>query len=478
MIKHSSSPQGSRQEGRIAPHSNAELRSLLSSDILLLYQNNPFRILNIPTDVTPTQVQKRAQKLKVWRQMGERVADEFAVRDALQVLRDPQKRLVAEFFWFHTDAFDAPGSPNATAFEKLKSGAWQEAKEIWSNEYASKSNTESGRRALHNLAVLLHARVVTHEEGKVPLIKTLGGNLPLPPAHIQSWLESLKIWQDYLSCEAAWKHWKARAFDLGDKRMSTHFVSELREILPYALLEINRDLARRYADSHYGVAAGTHCQLMLKSTFDNKVAHAYCRTVLDPLKKRVSDVCEKFKAHFSEDDTASAALSLYSLTATTEKFAAMMRGVSGVMQQIDPQQEFGSLAARENIVQAFRSAAIRVSNRKQVNKAQFETALEIISFAEKFSTSASLKSDLIDTRNQIKFLKDVWSLAAAQCLLCPRRPEDWTVFTNNRTAQERLIFLCGEHAKMDDAWQEDHLLPVISRKWNQLPFPPARAEQK
>ena len=97
-----------------------DLRALLAGEVTSLYQNNPFRLLNIASNATVADAQKRARKLAVLRAQGEKVPDEIAVGEALQVLREPRRRLVAELFWFHTDGEDAPDSPNACGYANLK----------------------------------------------------------------------------------------------------------------------------------------------------------------------------------------------------------------------------------------------------------------------------------------------------------------------------------------------------------------------
>ena len=252
----------------------SDLRALLAGEVTSLYQNNPFRLLNIASNATVSQAQKRAQRLAVLRAQGEKVPDEIAVGEALQVLREPRRRLVAELFWFHTDGEDAPDSPNAQALAKLKSGDCKSARELWRGYYQSDSSSESGRRALHNLAVLEHARVVTLEAGANPLIKRMNGNVPLDEALRESWREALQMWSGYLGDKTAWHFWRTRVIEMGDKRLDVAFVGELREILPETLLQINRDLARRYADAGFGKAAGAHCALMQNSKFDAQSALA------------------------------------------------------------------------------------------------------------------------------------------------------------------------------------------------------------
>jgi len=77
-----------------------------------LYRTNSFRVVGMPVDATERTLAKQAERLK----MRERLAggleairgalalrpapDADSVREAMQRLRDPERRLVDELFWF------------------------------------------------------------------------------------------------------------------------------------------------------------------------------------------------------------------------------------------------------------------------------------------------------------------------------------------------------------------------------------------
>ncbi len=386
--------------------------------------------------------------------MGEKVPDDFAIREAMQVVRDPRKRLVAEFFWFHIDSLDRPSSTNPQALALLRSGDWQRARQLWKSEWQESPESDRGRRALHNLAVFLHARVVTREAGRNPLVKSLKQNAPLAPDHIQDWKDALSAWSHYFSDAAAWRHWRTRAKELGDKRSGEEFADELREILPETLLQINRDLARQYAGAGLGFAAGQHCQLIQKSGFAPETATLFCRTVVDGVKKRLLSESEAFQSRLKSSD----------IVEESQKFDGIVRRDLALLVQIDPQRAYGSGAARESVARSFHSAGLRLSSARD-----WMGSLTLIGKALQLSDSATLRADIEDSQSKIQYWRSIWLKAPRTCICCGRAPAEWTTFTQSPSRQERLIFYCATHADPSAEWQ---VKEAVGRLWNSLPTPP------
>src|SRR3712207_3919390 len=78
-----------------------------------LYRTNAFRVSELPVDADGRQLAKRQQVIELASNTGMPVPpgpgralplaatpDPDALRDAMQRLRDPERRLVDEFFWF------------------------------------------------------------------------------------------------------------------------------------------------------------------------------------------------------------------------------------------------------------------------------------------------------------------------------------------------------------------------------------------
>lgn len=434
-----------------------DLRALLAGEVTSLYQSNPFRLLNIASNSTVAQAQKRAQRLAVLRAQGEKAPDEIAVGEALQVLREPRRRLLAELFWFHTDGEDAPDSPNAQGFAQLRRGDWQQARALWREQYQSDKTGESGRRALHNLAVLEHARVVTLEAGANPLYKRMTGNAPLAPAMGESWQNALQMWSSYLNDKTAWNFWRTRVIEMGDKRLSPTFVNELREMLPQALLQINRDIARSYADAGWGLAAGNHCALMRGSGLNSQEALARCRSVIDPIKQRIQTRCEEFDDRL--DSTREAAL-----PQLAGQFQRAIKQDLELLSQIDPRREFGAGNANDSAAKVLHRTGWKWPNRRA-----FSSIMPLWNQARALAVSSTLRADIDDSIDRYKKLQRIWNLAPTFCICCKRVPTTFHSFTNNGTGDTKLAFVCDEH---NDEFNEHILQQAVDDKWYLLPYAP------
>ena len=437
--------------------STSDLRALLAGEVTALYQNNPFRLLNLASNATVAQAQKRARKLAVTRAQGEKAPDEIAVGEALQVLREPRRRLLAELFWFHTDGEDAPDSPNAQGFALLRRGDWQGARALWNAQYESDSGGENGRRALHNLAVLEHARVVTLEAGANPLYKRMTENAPLTPAMHESWQGALQKWSSYLSDKNAWNFWRTRVIEMGDKRLSPAFVGELREMLPQALLQINRDIARRYADAGWGLAAGNHCALMRAAGLDAPEALAQCRSVIDPLKNRIQTRCQEFDDRLDGANEAA-------LPQLTGQFQRTIKRDLELLAQIDPRREFGAGNANDSAAKVLHRTGWKWPNRHA-----FASIMPLWNQARALAVSPILRADIDDSIDRYKKLQRIWSLAPPYCLCCQRLPTHFHSFTNRGTGISKLAFVCDEH---NDEANEAVLQRAVDNRWISLPNEP------
>ena len=436
--------------------STSDLRALLAGEVTALYQNNPFRLLNLASNASVAQAQKRARKLAVSRAQGEKAPDEIAVGEALQVLREPRRRLVAELFWFHTDGEDAPHSPNAQGFVNLKKGDWQSARELWRSQYKDEPKGENGRRALHNLAVLEHARVVTLEAGAKPLVKRMTGNAPLADEMRQSWSNALNLWSDYLGDKAAWNFWRTRVIEMGDKRLNPAFVGELREILPETLLQINRDIARRYAEAGFGLAAGEHCALMRSSRLDKQQSLALSRSVLDPVKKRIQTLCEEFDDRLNLDRA--------DVPALVGQLQRSLKRDLALLAQIDPRREFGAGNANDSVAKAYHRAGWKWPNRRA-----FASIMPLWNQARSLAISPVLRADIDDSIDRYKKLQRVWNLAPNSCICCHRLPTHFHSFTNSGTGISKLAFVCDLH---NDEANEHVLQRAVDSKWISLPKEP------
>jgi hypothetical protein len=216
-----------------------------------LYRLNAFRVAGLPVDATMRDISRHTEKLKMMGKLGtgahradgflslDPAPDADAMREAMQRLRDPERRLVDEFFWFWPH--DLGKSRNDGALAALARGDVQEAAEIWMEQ--EKAGSESGV-STHNLAVLAHAAALDLEHA------ARSGRLAAEKAGQRGlyWQQASHRWKRLLDQEGFWSRLASRIRELDDPRLTTGTARRIRASLPLALLSINAELAVRAAE--------------------------------------------------------------------------------------------------------------------------------------------------------------------------------------------------------------------------------------
>ena len=114
---------------------------------LAAWRSNPFFVLEVPTNATPTDVERAGQRLLALltvgsanahtypTPLGPAVRDAEKVREALAALRDPEQRVLHEL-WANVVPADEPASAHSNAGPCA--GPWEEAERAlgWSALWA------------------------------------------------------------------------------------------------------------------------------------------------------------------------------------------------------------------------------------------------------------------------------------------------------------------------------------------------------
>jgi hypothetical protein len=131
----SSTPESDTFTSR-SSDASIECKPLLDATTKDLFRKNAFRITGLPVDATARDIGKHAEKLQLIAELGQDPQLNAAfplrppptvedIREAIQRLKDPEKRLIDEFFWFWPESFGE--SRLDAAFQALERGDFEDA---------------------------------------------------------------------------------------------------------------------------------------------------------------------------------------------------------------------------------------------------------------------------------------------------------------------------------------------------------------
>jgi hypothetical protein len=228
-------------------NSSASQRSLAASDLhamqsscsdrviaaitLDVFDQNAFRILDLPTNSTQQVIQRQSQRLSFEAEFSDQIEFQDSgkltsatitkastIRAAKMRLEDPENRLVDEFFWFWPIDSKRPHADAALA--NVRAGKFSTAETLWIQL------SEWDVRARHNLAVAKLFRAISNLRES-----DLGAE-----EQLQAWRDTGQCWQTLLRDDEIWQCLFERVPELDDPRLTVDFVPEFRKILPVALI--------------------------------------------------------------------------------------------------------------------------------------------------------------------------------------------------------------------------------------------------
>ena len=240
-----------------------ECKALLNAATKSIFRSNAFRITGLPVDATGREIAKHVDKLKIMAELGQAHPGNHSafalkpsptsdhIREAIQKLKEPELRIIDEFFWFWPVKFG--GGATDPAIQALANNDSNTAYKIWNQ---SEHNATDGLVAKHNLAIMWHIRALDEE------IRIINANGVESPDVEQLWRQAFTYWKQLEASDGLVIKVSERVRQIDDARLTTDFAVGMIMSLPDALDKINAELALVHAERGNIGMARLHIQFM------------------------------------------------------------------------------------------------------------------------------------------------------------------------------------------------------------------------
>lgn len=293
----------------------SECKPLLDAATKDLFRKNAFRITGLSVDATARERDRHANKLTQLVELKQDPHTQNAafsmkpppsldeIREAIGNLKDSEKRLIDEFFWFWPSEFGTT-TPDP-ALEALASGNADAALNIWTE---NETNPSSGMVAMHNIALFWQLRALDLESDNADPEADRAQEQTVE----KYWRNSLKRWKYLASDDHLWDKVAARVRQTADPRLTSGFVRRMRATLPLALAKINAELALAHAKNGRMPLAKMHVQLLREGNEGLANLEKAAELVLTPARNRLKEQIKRAqeRAKSNPQDAASAAREL------------------------------------------------------------------------------------------------------------------------------------------------------------------------
>jgi uncharacterized RDD family membrane protein YckC len=278
---------------------------LIDAAVPDIYRINAFRLMELPVDCSEMDISRRQKIIDISQKNNAPIPpgqgralplstklDSFAYTDAVQRMRDPERRFVDEFFWFWPHELGESKSDEALI--ALRSGDDELAVQTWT-DYANSYSSENV--SVHNLAVMAHVMALDIE-------LSLNGNQPTDSQVNKLniyWKQALTRFQGLLKVDTFWQRLERRVKEFDDPRLDSSTVTNMLVSLPLGLLMINARLAVQAAERSDQASVQRHITIMRNSGFDSSVVEDALLRATEPARARIKSLCKNAQEQANAD---------------------------------------------------------------------------------------------------------------------------------------------------------------------------------
>ena len=260
-----------------------------------LFQDNAFRVTGLPVSASGREVTKHGDRLKLQEELGNDappLSGAFVrephptldeIRTALQRLKNPERRIVDEFFWF----WPMSGSNGDTdaALDAVRQGQADKAISIWRGQ---ETDSQNGVIAQHNLAVAYHIAALDRENATVGHGCTEERRAKIA----RFWQSAIKRWLKIAGDDRLWDLVAERIRKLNEPNLPTGYTRQIRQNLRVALCKIHAELGIAYLESAQAGYAQPQLSLSKQLAQDSGADGIAAEIVLKPIAARLRQQLE------------------------------------------------------------------------------------------------------------------------------------------------------------------------------------------
>jgi hypothetical protein len=304
----------------------------------------------------------------------------------MQRLRDPELRLVDEFFWFWPHKLGE--GREDPALVSLARGEEKKAVEIWERQehYHAERNV-----SMHNLAVLSHVTALDLELAATSK-RAAAAELAVRAGF---WRAAFLRWKILLAEEGFWSLLTARIREFEDPRLTTGTARRMRNSLPLALLLINAQLAVRAAEGGDFAEAQRHLAIMRESGFGEEVVREALRRAIEPIRERIKTLCQTAEREADADRDHADAVS--------RKLAGQTRPLLGALDCLLPTGNPTRDGAHDEVALRALSCQIAFGNKTDNWRVSEQLLEEVLAVVASSSARSRIEENLRVVRSNRAF---------------------------------------------------------------------------
>lgn len=319
-----------------------------------LFRDNAYNVLGLDISAAQKEINKRSKEIVNLLRIDEESTyetdisvakpkrTESTVKEAVQKLSSPTKKIQEYFFWF-----DIESDTDEKALKLLQSGSIDEAVQLWEKD--SSNETAKGFVAKKNLAILSSVLLVDKGQKK---------HLTL----------SISCWKDLVMSDKFWSYFE-KIYALNDEvGTSTSAIKDFKSKVTDVLSDFYTDVSQTKSDNSF--------YSLFAQVFGVK-GQKMQRDVLSPIYEAINDTSEKLRSlNISEDNIVS-----------PEEITELKRLTRLLQTNFDKLKELGlysdsqSKTMRDKAAEALRAVALDLYN----NLGESEKPVALFNIASKIA---------------------------------------------------------------------------------------------